>query len=79
MAARPGRRAAIVAGLRTPFVKSNSAFKDLSALELGRQVVSELVQRSRFFETAEQREREGGEDHQRAEVQGVSCQPRFDE
>src|SRR5438552_456949 len=46
MASRPGRRVAIVAGLRTPFVKSNTAFKDLSALELGRQVVAELVQRA---------------------------------
>ena len=46
MASRPGRRVAIVAGLRTPFVKSGSAFKDLSALELGRQVVSEIVQRA---------------------------------
>ena len=46
MASRPGRRVAIVAGLRTPFVKSGTAFKDLSALELGRQVVSELVQRA---------------------------------
>jgi len=35
MASRPGRRVAIVAGLRTPFVKSGTAFKDLSALELG--------------------------------------------
>ncbi len=46
MATRPGRRVAIVAGLRTPFVKTGTAFKDLSALELGRQVVSELVQRT---------------------------------
>ena len=46
MASRPGRRAAIVAGLRTPFVKTGTAFKDLSALELGRQVVAELVQRT---------------------------------
>jgi acetyl-CoA acyltransferase len=46
MASRPGRRVAIVAGLRTPFVKSGTAFKDLSALELGKQVVSELVQRA---------------------------------
>ena len=46
MAPRTGRRVAIVAGLRTPFVKSNTAFKDFSALELGRQVVSELVQRA---------------------------------
>jgi acetyl-CoA acyltransferase len=46
MASRPGRRVAIVAGLRTPFVKSGTAFKDLSALELGKQVVAELVQRA---------------------------------
>jgi len=46
MASRPGRRVAIVAGLRTPFVKSGTVFKDLSALELGRLVVSELVQRA---------------------------------
>src|SRR6266436_9154536 len=46
MASRPGRRAAIVAGLRTPFVKSGTAFQGLTALDLGRIVVSELVQRS---------------------------------
>jgi len=46
MASRPGRRVAIVAGLRTPFVKANTAFKDLSALELGKQVVAEIVQRA---------------------------------
>src|SRR5881227_1504462 len=46
MATRPGRRVAIVAGLRTPFVKAGTAFKDLSALELGKQVVGELVQRA---------------------------------
>ncbi len=41
-----GRRVAIVAGLRTPFVKAGSVFGDLSALDLGRIVVSELVQRA---------------------------------
>src|SRR5438445_415988 len=46
MASRPGRRVAIVAGLRTPFVKAGTSFKDLSALELGKQVVGELVQRA---------------------------------
>src|SRR3954463_10510139 len=46
MATRPGRRVAIVAGLRTPFVKAGTAFKDLSALELGKQVVVELTQRA---------------------------------
>jgi acetyl-CoA acyltransferase len=45
MPSRPGRRAAIVAGLRTPFVKSGTVFKGLTALDLGRIVVSELVQR----------------------------------
>ncbi len=42
----PGRRTAIVAGVRTPFVRSNGAFADLSAVELGRHAVSELVWRS---------------------------------
>jgi acetyl-CoA acyltransferase len=41
-----GRRVAIVAGLRTPFVKAGTVFNDLSALDLGRIVVSELVQRA---------------------------------
>jgi acetyl-CoA acyltransferase len=39
------RRVAIVGGLRTPFVKANTVFNDLTALELGRIVVQELVQR----------------------------------
>lgn len=42
----PGRRVAIVAGLRTPFVKSGGEFKDLSAVDLGAIVVNELVARS---------------------------------
>ncbi len=42
----PGRRAAVVAGLRTPFVKAGTDFKDLSAVELGALVVNELVARS---------------------------------
>src|SRR5467141_1614864 len=46
LATRPGRRAASVAGLRTPFVKSGTSFKGLTALDLGRIAVSELVQRS---------------------------------
>ncbi|MBS2025924.1 MAG: acetyl-CoA C-acyltransferase FadI [Deltaproteobacteria bacterium] len=40
------RRVAIVAGLRTPFVKAATVFKDLTALDLGTAVVKELVQRS---------------------------------
>ena len=43
---RPGRRAAIVAGLRTPFVKSGGDFRDLSAVELGAALVNELVART---------------------------------
>lgn len=39
-------RVAIVAGLRTPFAKQGTAFKNLSALDLGRMVVSELLQRT---------------------------------
>ena len=42
----PGRRAAVVAGLRTPFVKAGTDFKDLSAVDLGALVVNELVARS---------------------------------
>src|SRR5512133_3325085 len=42
----PGRRAAVVAGLRTPFVKAGGEFKDLSAVALGAAVVNELVARS---------------------------------
>ena len=42
----PGRRAAIVAGLRTPFMKSGGEFKDLSAVDLGALLVNELVARS---------------------------------
>ena len=38
-------RVAVVAGLRTPFAKQSTAYKDLSALELGKLVVAELVQR----------------------------------
>ncbi len=40
------RRVAIVAGLRTPFAKQGSAYKHLSALELGKVVVAELLQRT---------------------------------
>ncbi|MFL5345755.1 MAG: acetyl-CoA C-acyltransferase FadI [Hyalangium sp.] len=40
------RRVAIVRGLRTPFVKAGSVFGGLTALDLGRMVVQELVQRA---------------------------------
>src|SRR5262245_4796033 len=39
-------RVAIVAGLRTPFAKQGTAYKNLSALDLGKLVVTELIQRS---------------------------------
>lgn len=40
-----GRRVAIVTGLRTPFAKQGTAYRDLSALDLGCMVVSELLER----------------------------------
>jgi acetyl-CoA acyltransferase len=43
---KPGRRAAVVAGLRTPFLKSGGDFQDLSAVQLGAAVVNELVARA---------------------------------
>ncbi|SEL68318.1 3-ketoacyl-CoA thiolase [Stigmatella aurantiaca] len=39
-------RVAIVRGLRTPFVKAGSVFSGLTALDLGKAVVQELVQRA---------------------------------
>jgi acetyl-CoA acyltransferase len=41
-----GHRVAIVAGLRTPFARSGTQYKDLSALDLGKLVVAELLERS---------------------------------
>jgi acetyl-CoA acyltransferase len=43
---RPGRRVAIVAGVRTPFVKSGTAFRDVSAVVLARHAARELLYRS---------------------------------
>ena len=39
-------RVAIVAGLRTPFAKQGSAYRSVSALELGTAVVGELLDRA---------------------------------
>ena len=39
-------RVAIVAGLRTPFAKQGSAYRTLSALDLGKTVVAELLERT---------------------------------
>ncbi|MGA9596265.1 MAG: acetyl-CoA C-acyltransferase FadI [Acidimicrobiia bacterium] len=41
-----GRRVAVVAGLRTPFMKAGSRFRNLSTLDLGAMVTNELLQRS---------------------------------
>lgn len=46
------RRVAIVRGLRTPFVKAGSVFSGLTALDLGRMVVQELVQRAELDPSA---------------------------
>ena len=42
----PGRRVAIVAGVRTPFAKSGTTLKGFSAIELGKHCVAELLQRT---------------------------------
>ena len=44
--AEKGKRVAIVAGLRTPFAKQSTAYKRLSALDLGTAVVGELLVRT---------------------------------
>lgn len=41
-----GRRVAIIAGVRTPFAKSGTTLKDISAIELGKIAVRELIHRS---------------------------------
>jgi acetyl-CoA acyltransferase len=41
-----GRRVAIVAGVRTPFAKAGTAFKTISAIDLGKLCVAELLQRT---------------------------------
>ncbi|MFI5244028.1 MAG: acetyl-CoA C-acyltransferase FadI [Gemmatimonadales bacterium] len=45
-ALRPGRRVAIIAGVRTPFAKAGTELRHLSAIDLGKLAVSELVHRS---------------------------------
>lgn len=44
--ARNKSRVAIVAGLRTPFAKQATAYREVSSLELGKMVVNELFARS---------------------------------
>jgi acetyl-CoA acyltransferase len=41
-----GRRVAIVAGVRTPFARSGTALKTISAIDLGKTCVAELIQRT---------------------------------
>src|SRR6476661_10988923 len=41
-----GRRVAIVAGVRTPFAKAGTVLKSLSAIDLGKLCVAELLQRT---------------------------------
>ena len=43
---QPGRRVAVVAGLRTPFAKAGSHLARVSATELGRRCVAELLART---------------------------------
>ncbi|MCA9582016.1 MAG: acetyl-CoA C-acyltransferase FadI [Myxococcales bacterium] len=45
-AKKNGKRVAIVAGLRTPFAKSSTVYKEQSALDLAKLVVTELVTRT---------------------------------
>jgi len=41
-----GRRVAIIAGVRTPFSRSGTTLKHVSAIELGKRCVTELLQRA---------------------------------
>ena len=41
-----GRRVAIVAGVRTPFARAGTVLKGLTAIELGKLAVAELIQRT---------------------------------
>jgi len=41
-----GRRVAVVAGVRTPFAKAGTTLKNLTAIELGKLCVAELLQRT---------------------------------
>ena len=41
-----GRRVAIIAGVRTPFARAGTVLKDITAIELGKRCVAELIQRT---------------------------------
>ncbi len=49
--ANNGSRVAVIRGLRTPFAKSGTAYARLTALDLGKMVVAELVERSEVDQT----------------------------
>ena len=42
----PARRAALVAGIRTPFARSGTLFRDVSAVDLARRAAQELLHRT---------------------------------
>jgi acetyl-CoA acyltransferase len=46
-----GRRVAVVAGCRTPFIRSGTTFRKLTAVELGTLAVRELLQRANLHPT----------------------------
>lgn len=48
---RNGERIAIVSGLRTPFARQGTAFKEVPAVDLGKMVVSELLARTQIDPT----------------------------
>ncbi len=41
-----GRRVAIVAGVRTPFTKAGTVLRSITAIEMGKLIVAELIQRA---------------------------------
>jgi acetyl-CoA acyltransferase len=43
---KPGRRVAIVSGIRTPFAKAGTTLKGFDAIDLGKMAVTELVHRT---------------------------------
>lgn len=44
-----GRRVAVISGLRTPFVRSGTSYRNLTSLELGKVVTVELLNRTEIY------------------------------
>ena len=42
----PSRRPVVVSGLRTPFARSGTVFRDVSAVDLARRATQELLERT---------------------------------